>query len=35
MKPEDYELHTKLLRLFKGAVKAYEEWLNAKKEKAA
>jgi len=32
MKPEDLEFHNKLLRLFKGALKAYEEWLNGKKQ---
>ena len=30
MKPEDIELHTKVLRLLKGIVRAYEEWVNKK-----
>jgi hypothetical protein len=32
MTPTDLEFHNKLLRLFKGALKAYEDWLNKKKE---
>lgn len=32
MKPEDIEFHTKVLRLLKGIVNAYEEWLGSKKQ---
>lgn len=30
--PEDIELHERLLRLGKGMLKAYEQWLEAKKQ---
>lgn len=29
--PEDFELHERTIRLCKGLVKAYEDWLKAKK----
>lgn len=29
--PEDIEFHERVLRLTKGIVKAYEQWLEAKK----
>ena len=31
MTPEDLEFHNKVLRLFKGILRAYEEWLDSKK----
>lgn len=31
LKPEDFELHEKLIRHLKGMVSAYESWLKAKK----
>ena len=35
MTPADIEFHNKLLRLFKGALKAYEAWLDSKKHQQA
>jgi hypothetical protein len=35
MKPEDFELHDMLIRGLKGMIKAYENWLNKKKERAS
>jgi len=31
LRPEDIEFHERVLRLGKGIVKAYEQWLDAKK----
>ena len=31
MPPEDIELHDKILRLLKGIVRAYEDWLSKKR----
>jgi hypothetical protein len=33
--PEDFEFHERVIRLTKGLVKAYEDWLKAKKAKQA
>ena len=32
MKPEDLELHDLLIRALKGMLKAYENWLNRKRQ---
>ena len=33
MTADDFRFHEKLLRLLKGALRAYEEWIEAKKQK--
>lgn len=32
MRPEDIELHEMLIRALKGMLKAYETWINRKKQ---